>query len=183
MEIELGRKPMSFRGAMFFFFIGLIFLLLQTTILTWIAPTGKGPNLNLILVIYLGLNAPVTAGMALAASLGLLRDVTGGGTFGLHFAIFLVIFLIAGQLRQRLDPAGLWHLMPFVLVFSLAAGGLAWMSFFLLDLQVSSAPLTWSSPWTSFFISAVLTSLLGPLLFRFLVFFQPLFGSRSEHKS
>lgn len=162
---------------------GLVVQILQTTIQPWVIPWGHGPDLSIILVVYLGLKAPLTSGAFLVTALGFLKDGGGGGILGINPGIFLLVFLAAALVRQRLDPNALWHLALFVLAFSVFAGVLAWGSFCLLGGSVDLISFSWSSPAVVYLVSALITALLGPPLFGLLDLLRPKAEPRPERET
>ena len=76
---------------MVYFGCGLVFLLLQATVIPWLLPSYLKPDLLLILLIYLGLNENFRSGALLAYLLGCLLDVFAGHYFGLNGFVFLRI--------------------------------------------------------------------------------------------
>lgn len=162
--------------------IGLIVQILQTTIQPWMIPWGHGPDLSIILVVYLGLKAPLTSGAVLVTALGFLKD-GGGGIMGVNPGIFLLVFLAAALARQRLDPNAPWHLMMFILAFSVVAGVLAWGSFYLLGGTVDSISFSWFSPAVVYLVSALTTALLGPPLFHLLDLLRPKIEPQPEREA
>ena len=182
MDNDVRIQPLSFKGGMFFFITGFIMLIFQTTILGWIDPVGYGPDLCLILVLYLGFNAPLISGAVLVTALGFLKDATGGGAFGLHSCVFLVLFLLAGQLRGKIDPIAPWYQVIFILVFTVLSGGLVFLMLYLLGCSLPDLAGLWPDPGLICLISAVLTALVGPILFWLLGLAQPLLGPWPEEE-
>lgn len=162
--------------------IGLGVQILQTTIQPWVIPWGHGPDLSIILVVYLGLKAPLTSGAFLVTALGFLKD-GGGGIMGLNPGIFLLVFLAAALARRRLDPNAPWHLMLVFLAFSVLAGALAWGYFYLLGGTVDLISFSWSGPAVVYSVSALATALLGPPLFRLLDLLRPKVEPRPERET
>ena len=157
-------------------------LLFQTTVQAWIAPWGFAPDLYIILIIYLGLNAPVTTGAILVTALGFLKDATGGGVLGFYPGIFLIIFIVAGQARQKLDPAAPWYLIVFIFAFSIWAGILAWVGFYFFSGLLGHLPESWYSPPMVYVVSSIFTAVIGPPVFWLLNILKPLVGPPAEHE-
>ena len=74
-----------------YFGCGLLFLLLQSTVIPWLLPAYLKPDLLLILLIYLGLNENFRSGAFLAYLLGCLLDVFAGHYLGLYGFVFLTL--------------------------------------------------------------------------------------------
>lgn len=75
-----------------YFGCGLLFLLLQSTVIPWLLPSYLKPDLLLILLIYVGLNEKFRSGALLAYVLGCLLDVFTGHYLGLYGFVFLALF-------------------------------------------------------------------------------------------
>jgi rod shape-determining protein MreD len=80
---------------------GLIFMLLQTTMLPRLLPDALLPNLLLILILYLGLSESFVRALFLSLLLGLLQDSFSSTALGLHGVVNLVIFLQVRLLSTR----------------------------------------------------------------------------------
>jgi len=156
---------LPFKGFVVYLAVGLILLVFQTTISPWLLPWGYYPDLTLLLIINLGLIAPLLKGAVLAAVLGFLKDAAGGGTLGLTPFVFFLIFLAIRYARQNLDPKTPGYLMLFIFVFSLAGGGLTWFLIYILGEPLDFLSLCRSGPLSVYLISTVVTTLVGPIFF------------------
>jgi rod shape-determining protein MreD len=76
-----------------YLFLGVVFVLFQTTLLSRLLPFQTKPDLLLILIVYLGLTENFLRGSFLAYLFGCLLDVFSGSYLGLCGLTFLVIFL------------------------------------------------------------------------------------------
>ena len=83
--------------------VGLIFMLLQTTLLPRLLPDTLQPNLLLILILYLGLSESFGRAMLLSLLFGLLQDSFSATALGLYGVVNLVIFLQVRLLVTRLS--------------------------------------------------------------------------------
>jgi rod shape-determining protein MreD len=164
-ETDARTEPLSRAGITFFFILGLAVIIFQTTAARWYDTTGWSPDLALLIVLYLGLHAPVTSGALLICGLGFLRDVAAGGVFGLHPAIYLPLFFVTVLARRQLDPTPPWYASLYVLGAALGAGILEWGYLYLFGRPLPPFSLEWSGPASSFFISVLLTAALGPPVF------------------
>lgn len=173
-------RPLSFRGLVFFTLMGLVLLLWQNAIQPWLDPVGYGPDLFLVWVLYFGLNAPLASGAAIVTLLGFLNDAAGGRLFGLSPLIFMIIMFICHAVRQKIDPIPPWYLILFILGFVIVANGLTWLFLHILDKSFPLTPESFTSPTVVFFISAVMTSLVGPLLFYMMDVFRFISGIQEE---
>ena len=164
-ERETGYAILTTTGLAFFGLIGLAFSLGQTTVMPWVDPEGYGPNLTLVVVLYLGLYAPLTLGSLTVVGLGYILDVSGGGVVGINAGLFLAAFYAAAGLHQKIDPTAPWYLALFILGFVVAIGGLTWVVLYLFDwpLPAFPNPASWST--VQFAVSAAATAIVGPILF------------------
>lgn len=180
LEEEKGVQTLSVQGVVTTALIGLGLAVWQTTIQSWFAPGGHGPNLVLVVVVYLGLFGPFVAGSVAVTLLGFAYDTAGGGILGLNAGLYLAAFLLAGLIRQKLNPTAPMYLAIFLLAFGLGAGFLNWLTLFILDWSIPLTPLTLDGPLAVFLVSAVLTALLGPPLFWVLNLLLPKSGRGGE---
>jgi rod shape-determining protein MreD len=100
-----------------YFILAYITLGLQTGIARAMQVNGAGPNLVLLSVVFIAMNAPRDAALLGGFVLGALQDVTTQGTMGLYaFGCGLVAMFVSGArgLSRREHPAT---------QFSLALGG------------------------------------------------------------
>lgn len=154
--------------------IGLVFMLLQTTILPYFLPNALLPNLLLILILYLALSESYGRAVFLALLFGLLQDSFSSTTLGLYGVANLTIFLVVRLLVTRLSAES-----PALLLL-LVAGGTLLQSFlvgFLLTLFAEAgAVLQVLLPALP---GQLLSNLLaGALLLGLLLVVQPQFGTR-----
>lgn len=158
-----------------YFTVGLVFMLLETTILPRLLPNVLLPNLLLILILYLGLSESFGRAMLLCLVFGLLQDSFSSTTLGLYGVVNLIIFLQVRLLAVRLSAES-----PALLLL-LVAGGTLMQSFligFCLTLFAEAGAVN----------QVLLPSLAGQLisnmlaatiLLGILLFLQPQFGTRS----
>jgi rod shape-determining protein MreD len=165
VEHEVRVESWNYRTILLFAAIGMVFLVLQTTIGIWAGPSGHGPEFLIVLVIFLGLRAPLTRGAILSAGFGFFRDAAAGGIFGLSAGIFFVIFLVTHRARQRLDPTAPWYLAIFIFLTTLAAGGLSLLMLHLFGWGPPLWSLSYYGPAASLIKSSLFTTLVGLPLF------------------
>jgi rod shape-determining protein MreD len=72
---------------------GIVAMLLQTTVLPLVVPTGLAPNLLLVLVVYLGVHQFGAWGALGAFVLGYFLDTFSGTVLGVHAFAFTAIYL------------------------------------------------------------------------------------------
>ncbi len=112
-----------------FFPLSTLLLVAQTTLWTRLLPQIPCPNSTLLIILYLGFQAPFGVGGICAFTLGCLLDVFSGVTFGFHAIILLTIFLLTAAFRRQLNADN-----PLVLPFATIAGtgAFALLSIFIL---------------------------------------------------
>jgi len=107
------------KNLLVYFSVGLIFMLLQTTLLPRLMPTALLPNLLLILILYLGLSESFGRAILLCLIFGLLQDSFSSTTLGLNGVVNLAIFLQVRLLSTHLSAES-----PALLLLLVAAGTL-----------------------------------------------------------
>lgn len=180
LVIDPQTQPMSPVGLVFFFLVGVIFLVWETTIQTWITPRGFGPDLSLLYAIYMGLYTTATSGAALITLFGFLHDAGTGGFFGLHTGIFLFVFFTTFLLRQNMDPSAPWYLALFIWIFVVGAHALTMIVLYLLDRSLPIPQLSMTSPFIPFLVSSLMTAVIGPAIFWILGFIRIYGGALLE---
>lgn len=98
-----------------YFLLGLVFLLLQASVLPRVLPFATKPDLLLVLVIYLGLHEGYLRGAGLCYLLGCLLDVFAGSSMGLYGTASLVTFLVVRGAAGRLNTESSLLLLVMVL--------------------------------------------------------------------
>jgi rod shape-determining protein MreD len=147
----------------FSFFLGVLFLTLQTTLLPSLPIRSIRPDIVLILILYLGLTYSPIHGGILSFFLGYLMDLFSGNSFGLYTFSRPLLFYLAQLFKYRVYLEGFLSQFLFVFFFALFEG--------LLILALLSAlnpvPLGNLYPllWTRYFPQSFLTGLITPLVF------------------
>jgi rod shape-determining protein MreD len=101
------------------FALGLLFMLLQSSVFPRFLPADLKPDLLLVLVIYLGLTESPVRGGLVSYLLGCLKDVFAGIYPGLFGFTFLLVFYAARGVGGRFNSEN-----PFFLIFLTLAGTL-----------------------------------------------------------
>lgn len=146
-----------------FFPLSTLFLVVQTTLWTMLLPQAPCPNTTLLIILYLGFQAPFGAGGICAFTLGCLLDVFSGVTFGFHAIILLTIFMVTAGFRRQLNADN-----PLVLPFAtiVGTGAFALLSIFIL-LLFSDRDQVWpqilSSIPMQIVVNLIAVLILGPL--------------------
>lgn len=147
----------------FSFFLGILFLTLQTTLLSSLPIQRIRPDIVLILILFWGLTYPPVQGGILSFFLGYLMDLFSGNSLGLYTFSRPLLFCLAELFKGRLYLEGVLSQFLFVFFFALFEG--------LLILTLLSAlnpvPLGNLYPlvFTFFFPQSFLTALITPVLF------------------
>jgi rod shape-determining protein MreD len=110
------------RRFIFYLFLGIIFLTLQSTLLASLHIQRIRPDLVLILTLYLGLFYSPVSGGILALFLGFLMDLFSGNSFGLYTLSRPFIFYIAQFSRGRFYLESYRSQFFFIFVLSLVEG-------------------------------------------------------------
>lgn len=91
------------KGLILYLVVGLVFVLLQTTLLPrFLAPEFR-PNLLLILIIFLGLSESYLRAAFMTLLLGALQDCFSGMTLGLYATVQLAVFLVVRLMLDHLN--------------------------------------------------------------------------------
>lgn len=151
------------RRIIFPLFLGVIFITLQTTLLTFLPIQRIKPDIVLILTLYLSLFYPPISGGILAVFLGFLMDLFSGNSFGLYTLSRPLLFYVAQFFKERFYLESYTSQFLFVFIFSLAEGLL------LLTLLsvLNPGPIGNLSPllFTLLLPQSFFTGLITPILF------------------
>ena len=161
IEPEVRVITWNYKTILYLVGLGLLLLVLQTTIGLWAGPSGHGPEFLVVMVVFLGLKAPLARGAILSAGFGFLRDATSGGIFGMCAALFFVIFLATHRARQRLDPTAPYYLALFIFLATLGVGGLSVLMLHMFGWAPQSFSFSYYGPAASLLMSSLLTMILG----------------------
>lgn len=93
---------MNLRVFIFFLMFGWIALMLQSTIISYLAFKLIIPDLLLMILVHAGVHRRGADGVGLAVSYGYLMDLFSGRTFGLFIFIYITIFIFIRVLSVRL---------------------------------------------------------------------------------
>jgi rod shape-determining protein MreD len=144
-------------------FLGILFLILQTTLLASFPIQRVKPDLVFILTLFMGLTFPPVFGGILAFFLGYLMDLFSGNNFGLFTFSRPFLFFIAQLFKHRIYLENFFSRSLFVFLFTLAEGIL----FLILLKALNPEPLRPLYPFffTSFLPQSFSTALVAPILF------------------
>jgi len=82
--------------------LGLLLVIVENSILNYINILGVSINLILIYIIFISLYSDSLEGGIIAAIVGLLKDITVGGVFGINALILFVVAYVIGYMREKL---------------------------------------------------------------------------------
>jgi rod shape-determining protein MreD len=159
----------------FSLFLGVIFLTLQSTLLTSPLIQRIRPDIVLILTLYWGLFYPPISGGILALLMGFLMDLFSGNSFGLYTLSRPFIFYLAQFFRGRFYIESIVSQFLFVFVFGLAEGFLI----LLLLSVLNPGPIDRLYPllFNHLLPQSLFTGLITPILFYLIrKGFSPLLG-------
>lgn len=146
-------------------------VVLQTSVLPFFVASPFKPDLLLIVMVYLALRSPITSGVLLAWTLGLIKDVFSGLYLGLNAFSFLLIFLVIKNISDLLYAES-----GELFVVTVSAATLACVTVDLLLMLMLT-----STPGISYSITAsLLPHLFANAFAASLVTLLPLFSSPQE---
>jgi rod shape-determining protein MreD len=145
------------------FLLGILFLTLQTTLLSYLPIQRIRPDIVLVLILYWGLTFPPVSGGIHSLFLGYLMDLFSGNSLGLFTFTRPLLFYLAQLFKGRLYLESLPSQSLFVFVFALFEG----LLIFILLSALNPAPLGNLYPlfFTFFLPQSFLTGMITPFLF------------------
>lgn len=102
--------------------LGIFFLILQTTWLTFLPIRKIRPDLVLILTLYLSFSSPPVSGGIFSFFLGYLMDLFSGNSFGLYAFSRPLLFCGVQLFKDRIYLESFFSRFLFVFFFALAEG-------------------------------------------------------------
>ncbi len=91
------------KGLSLFILTGIIFVLLQSSVLPLLFSPNWRPNLILILVLYLGLSEELSRALIVGLLLGAIQDSFCSSSLGLYVSVYTVIVLLTRLLSEQLN--------------------------------------------------------------------------------
>ncbi len=82
--------------------LALLMVILQTTVMPYLAIGEAAPDLVFLLVVFLAMQRSTTVGIWTAFGAGLLQDIAAGGPLGLNAVLLIGLAYLAGQARRKL---------------------------------------------------------------------------------
>jgi len=147
-------------------FLGVLFLIVQTTWLTFSPILRIRPDIVLILTLYLGLSAPPISGGILVFFLGYLMDLFSGNGFGLYAFSRPILFYCAQLFKDRIYLESFPSRSLFVFLFALTEGLI--LLILLKALNPEHLPNLYPFFFTVFLPQSLSTALLSSVLFSLL---------------
>jgi rod shape-determining protein MreD len=143
--------------------LGILFLTLQTTLLSYLPIQRIRPDIVLILILHWGLTLSPVSGGIHALFLGYLMDLFSGNSFGLYTVTRPLLFYLARLFRGRFYLESMPSQSLFVFVFALFEGLL------ILALLTALNPTPLGNLYPLFFRfflpQSFLTGVITPVLF------------------
>ena len=155
-----------------FWLLGLILVVLQTTLLMFNPLWPASPDLYFILIGYLAYRHEILLGLIILLPLSMLYDVISGMFLGMYPAIFLIGYLFLKCLAEKLPVRESLYQIPMIGVGYLVS---TWIVYVVMDLATSNTLVPWS--WPLQLLRMGLIILLALPFFRFFEWF-----SRRLHK-
>ena len=180
MTAEVRIQPLSPAGIVFLAAAGLFMLIFQATVLAGYSQAGWAPDLPLIMVVYLGLSAPVVEGAIISVALGFILDAAAGGLFGVRPGLFLAALSTSVLIRRSIDPSAPVYLALFMGAVTLGGGLITGLAHLALRGQFPIWPPRWAEPAAAFLLSVPITAVAGPVVFRILDWLRPGPSGRQE---
>lgn len=163
------------RSFFLYLLIGILFALLQSSVLPMFLAPNWRPNLILILIMYLGLSENLPRAIVAGLFLGAIQDSFCGPSLGLYILVYLIIVLATQLFSGQLNIES-----PLLFLLLIAGGTLAQnlLVGFFLTVLADTAPVL------HILLPAIPQQLLANLLFVLILLlllfrFQRLFGYRS----
>jgi rod shape-determining protein MreD len=154
-----------------FVFLGLLCIVLQSTLIAYLGVGGLRIELLLVMITYIALFHPTISGCFLAVVLGYIYDLNSAAPLGLHIMTFLSCFLILNMSRDRLFIQGPAFCMGLTTGIVFLHQGLQFL--FLSSRGVSAWP--GFSSFVLYIPMALLTGCLWPILSGMMVYMDRIF--------
>ena len=163
-------------GFFLFLLTGILFALLQSSVLPLFFSPSWRPNLILILILYLGLSEHLSRALIAGLLLGAIQDSFCGATLGLYLSVYLIIILLTRLLSEQLNVES-----PPLLILLIAGGTLLQnvLVGFYLTVFAETAPSVLHILVSGFPQQLFANMLFATILLFLLLRFQKLFGYRS----
>lgn len=163
------------RSFALYLFLGMLVVLLRTSVLPLFFPPGLCPDLLLVLVVYLGLSENMLRAVLVTLLLGGMQDSFSGTSLGLSVFVFLTILLLVRLLSEHLNVES-----PALLILLIAGATLLQTLLLVLCLMIFADVGPVAQVLLSAFPQQLLANLVASALVLFLILkIQHLFGKRA----
>lgn len=136
--------------------LGVIFTVLQTTLLQRLPAWMGAPDLLFVLLVFCALYVDTFPGLLLATLFGLLLDIASGIYLGIHTTMYVLLFLLLQAISRKLALRSLHH-QPVIIALSylLMAGG----TFLFTTILAEDGLLFWS--WREVLLGTLMVSIFS----------------------
>jgi len=157
--------------------LGVIFIVLQTTLLQRLPAWMGAPDLLFVLLVFCALHLDIIPGLLLATLFGLLLDIVSGVYLGIHTTMYVLLFLLLQAISRKLALRALQH-QPVITALSylLMVGG----SFLFTTILAEDDLLFWS--WRDVLLGTLLVSIFSIPLSQLFLALQHLAEPDSKNK-
>lgn len=129
--------------ALVFFAIGILLLVLQTTLFQLLPAWLGRPDLLFLLIVFIALRLETFRALVLTLLLGMVMDIFSGPHMGIYPLVYLLLFLILKVISRNLALEDSIHQVPLVMVAFL---GMATGIHLLISLLAPENPVFWGWP-------------------------------------
>ena len=145
-----------------FLILGILILVLQTTVLQLLPAWLGKPDILFLLVVYISCQAELFRGSVLILLLGLLMDVFSGVFLGFYPVIYLLVFAFIKSISSRVAINEFAYQVPLALVSYLFVS----IGMFLFTFSLGpDAPPQWS--WGTILLQLLMLAVIGGPVFAF----------------
>jgi rod shape-determining protein MreD len=165
------------RRFLLYLILGLLFALIETSVLPLFFSPNWRPSLILLLVLYAGVREPSSLAVIIGLFLGAIQDSFCGQNVGLYVMIYLSILLLVRTLSEQLNVESFPLLLVLVGGGSLMQNLLLW---FCLTLFADTSGV-WQQLLSTFPVQLIANLVCAQLLLILLSGFRRLLGLRRSH--
>jgi len=145
-----------------FFVLGIITLVLQTTLIQLLPAWLGRPDLMFLLIVYVACRADIIKGAFLILVMGFLMDVFSGVFLGLYPVIYLLVFAFIKGISRQISINEFAYQVPLALItYLLVNTGMFLVSFML----TPDSPPQWS--WGGLLLQLIMLAVIGIPVFGF----------------
>ena len=145
-----------------FFILGIITLVLQTTLVQLLPAWLGRPDLMFLLIVYIACRAGIIKGAFLVLVMGFLMDVFSGVFLGLYPVIYLLVFAFIKGISRQISINEFAYQVPLALISYLLVN----TGMFLVSIMLApDSPPQWS--WGVILLQLVMLAVIGIPVFGF----------------